>query len=59
MSQSVHILDCKDSTIKITSRKINHILINRCYNTTIEFGGVISSVEVVNAQNVKVSKFST
>jgi len=54
MGQSVFVQDCMDSQIRITSKKVNHILIDRCSDSTIEFNSVIASVEIVNCKNVVV-----
>jgi len=53
MNQSVHIMDCKDTIIKIP-KKVNHILINRCIDTKVEIVSIISCLEIVNGKNIEI-----
>lgn len=47
----------RDTTVQITD-KVNHILVDRCSNTRVSFVSLVSSLEVVHAENITYLFFS-
>ena len=58
MNQSVHISECLNTKIVINN-KVNNVTINRCTGTQVELVSVISSLEIVNGNNLRVSANGT
>jgi hypothetical protein len=58
MNQSVHISECLNTKIVI-NKKVNNVTINRCTGSQVELVSVISCLEIVNGNNLRVQASGT